>query len=251
MDLKHHYYYFKESITKDVCEKIISLGEQLIKENKEKGVNTTAVTMGGEEKGGRNSGNYSLNDKTLEEIEKEVKSDDVYIRDSEVAWLNEQWIYDLILPYINTANESAGWKYEWDWAEQIQFTKYGINQFYGWHMDGGGDHYSTYKRYIPGITDLDKNGNVPMQYTDNINYIGKIRKLSLTLNLSKPEDYEGGNLKFDFGPHTPNKRFHLCEEIRPQGSIIVFPSHLYHQVTPVTKGTRYSLVIWCLGKPYK
>ena len=112
MDLKHHYYYFKESITKDVCEKIISLGEQLIKENKEKGVNTTAVTMGGEEKGGRNSGNYSLNDKTLEEIEKEVKSDDVYIRDSEVAWLNEQWIYDLASAHWSDADAQAGRIYQ-------------------------------------------------------------------------------------------------------------------------------------------
>ena len=43
----------------------------------------------------------------------------------------------------------------------------------------------------------------------------------------------------------------VCEEIRPKGSIIVFPSFLYHQVTPITKGTRYSLVMWVLGRPWQ
>ena len=62
--------------------------------------------------------------------------------------------------------------------------------------------------------------------------------------------FVGGNLKFDLGPHS-KKRYHTCTEIRPRGSIIVFPSHLYHQVTPVTTGTRYSLVAWNLGKPFQ
>ena len=88
-------------------------------------------------------------------------------------------------------------------------------------------------------------------YTDNQDQVGKIRKLSMTINLNKPGEYEGGNLKFDFGPHVTGKRYHECTEIRPQGSIIIFPSFLYHQVTPVTSGTRYSLVLWTLGQPFK
>jgi PKHD-type hydroxylase len=81
--------------------------------------------------------------------------------------------------------------------------------------------------------------------------INKVRKLSMTINLNEPGEYDGGNLKFDFGPHASGKRFHECEEIRPQGSIIVFPSFVYHQVTPVTRGTRYSLVLWSLGWPFQ
>lgn len=74
----------------------------------------------------------------------------------------------------------------------------------------------------------------------------------MTCNLNKPDDYKGGNLKFDFGPHSENiNRFKECEEIRPQGSIIVFPSFVYHCVTPVTEGERYSLVLWNLGRPFK
>jgi PKHD-type hydroxylase len=82
-------------------------------------------------------------------------------------------------------------------------------------------------------------------------FSGKIRKLSVTINLSDPKDYKGGNLRFDFGPHDQKKRFHTCTEIRPRGSIIVFPSHVFHQVTPVTKGTRHSLVMWSLGLPFR
>ena len=59
------------------------------------------------------------------------------------------------------------------------------------------------------------------------------------------------NLNFDFGPHNAGTRYHECVEIRPQGSIIVFPSYTHHQVTPVTRGIRYSLVLWSLGKPFR
>jgi hypothetical protein len=58
---------------------------------------------------------------------------------------------------------------------------------------------------------------MPKGYTDNPNMIGKIRKLSMTINLNQPGEYDGGNLKFDFGPHAQGKRFHECTEIRPQG----------------------------------
>jgi PKHD-type hydroxylase len=42
-----------------------------------------------------------------------------------------------------------------------------------------------------------------------------------------------------------------CTEIRPRGSIVVFPSFMWHRVKPVTKGTRYSLVLWNIGDPWK
>ena len=42
-----------------------------------------------------------------------------------------------------------------------------------------------------------------------------------------------------------------CTEIRPRGSIIVFPSFVWHRVKPVTSGTRYSLVVWHLGRSFK
>ena len=85
---------------------------------------------------------------------------------------------------------------------------------------------------------------------NNQNMWDKIRKISMTVNLTNPKNYAGGNLKFDFGHHNA-KRFHVCQEIRPTGSIIIFPSYTHHCVTPVTRGTRYSLVLWSLGKPWR
>ena len=199
----------------------------------------------------------SQGDKTTEQIitEMGISGSDVeksrYIRDSEVTWMNDQWLYDRIYPFIHEANDRAGWKYEFSNSESFQFTKYGLNQFYGWHADGNSCHFGKYKRAIPGVTPRDKHGMYPKGYTDNPNMVNKIRKLSLTINLNLPGEYEGGNLKFDFGPHSTGNRYHECTEIRPQGSIIVFPSYIYHQVTPVTKGTRYSLVLWTLGKPFQ
>ena len=51
----------------------------------------------------------------------------------------------------------------------------------------------------------------------------------------------------------PGKKSNIkkCKEILPKGSLIVFPSFVWHRVCPVKRGTRYSLVIWNLGWPYK
>ncbi len=73
----------------------------------------------------------------------------------------------------------------------------------------------------------------------------------MTLNLSDPRAYEGGDLLIDFGPHSAQERFNRFEEFKEQGSVVFFPSFTRHQVTPVTKGTRYSLVMWVLGKPWR
>jgi PKHD-type hydroxylase len=75
----------------------------------------------------------------------------------------------------------------------------------------------------------------------------------VTVSLSNPEDYEGGELEFDFRNNDLDKKQNIikCDQIKPRGSIVVFPSFIWHRVKPVTKGTRYSLVIWNLGYPFK
>ena len=78
----------------------------------------------------------------------------------------------------------------------------------------------------------------------------------MTCQLTDGSEYEGGELEFDFrnyDPHMRDEAKHLkqAEEILPKGSIIVFPSFVWHRVKPVTKGTRYSLVMWNLGYPFK
>ena len=260
MQVQNTYYFFKSALTPEQCQKIIDLGVTEIDNIKKAGGSTEATTFGNNHKQGLEQEGIKAEaqaDKTTEEVKTELGVSDAdvekarYIRDSEVTWMNDQWLYDRIYPYIHQANDQAGWKYEFSCSESFQFTKYGQGQFYGWHADGNSCHLGKYKRAIPGVTPRDEHGMFPRGYTDNPNMVNKIRKLSLTINLNLPGEYEGGNLKFDFGPHAPGNRYHECTEIRPQGSIIVFPSYIYHQVTPVTNGTRYSLVLWTLGKPFQ
>ena len=82
---------------------------------------------------------------------------------------------------------------------------------------------------------------------------GKIRKLSVTVSLTDPKEYKGGELEFDFRNLDPDKKPNIraCTEILPKGSLVVFPSFVWHRVKPVTKGVRHSLVIWNLGYPFK
>ena len=259
MQVQNSYYWFKSALTPEQCQKIIDLGVNEIDRIKKAGGSTEATTFGDNHKQAfEKTGKEVIpqQDKTIEEIKSQVGENknieqERYVRDSEVAWFNDPWLYDLIHPFLRTANKNAGWKYQWDFSESFQFTKYNKGGFYGWHADGNSCHFGRYKRYIPGVSPTTPNGGIPRGYTENPNMVGKVRKLSITINLNEPGEYDGGNLKFDYGPHASGKRFHEVEEIRPRGSIIVFPSFTYHQVTPVTRGTRYSLVLWSLGQPFK
>jgi PKHD-type hydroxylase len=193
-------------------------------------------------------------------VEKGVDIEKTYIRDTNITFLSNPELYDLIWPYIKEANKSANWNFDWDYTEDMQFAKYSEGQFYGWHTDSSDRPYKHFNpetdpihKHPDGSPYLNQFGHpTPEDHntTDNINMIGKIRKISVTISLNDPSEYDGGNLEFDLGPHRPD-RYHTCTEIRPKGSIIVFPSHVHHQVTPVTRGTRYSLVCWSLGAPFK
>jgi PKHD-type hydroxylase len=254
MNLENKYYYFKSVISPDICEKIISLGKEKMQKELDSGNSIDATTFGDNHKSGKPNAKPQKDLTIQQSLKKKNKKDkELYVRDSKISWLNEPWLYELFLPYIQKANEEAGWKWHIDYTENFQFTQYENDQFYGWHADSGtNDHLGIYRRYIYGVTKqpLKSNGTIPSNYVVDNNMVGKIRKISMTVNLCPPGSYDGGNLKFDFGEHVEN-RFHECEEIRPQGSIIIFPSFMYHCVTPVTRGTRYSLVSWTLGEPYR
>ncbi len=148
-------------------------------------------------------------------------------RKSNIVWLNDPWIFKEIEPYINLANKEAEWNFNLKYCEAFQFTKYdgSKKQHYDWHED---------QFYEP-------------------NAKGFVRKLSMTISLVDGSMYEGGDLEFDLrdgkGEKTSNVR--VCKEIRPRGSIVVFPSFLLHRVKPVTSGVRYSLVVWSSGEPFK
>lgn len=146
------------------------------------------------------------------------------IRNSNISWLNDQWIYNEITPFIKDANISSNWNFDVETFQDCQFTIYKNTNFYDWHMD------MTSKAHTHGP------------------YVGKLRKLSMSILLNDPSEFEGGNLQFDYKEN--NNRITEFRFFK-QGSCVVFPSFLWHRVTPVTRGVRYSLVIWVLGKPFK
>ena len=208
MNLQNHYWCFTNVLTPRFCNNIVEYG----KTHQEQIART-----GGFDK-------EKLSKKEIKNIQKK--------RNSNIAWLNDKWIYREIQPYIHIANKNAGWNFDWDFSESCQFTKYGVDQYYGWHCDSW---------------------EIPYNRPDDLNSHGKIRKLSVTCSLSDPSEYEGGELEFNFNNPEKNKKQNIkkCTEILPRGSIVVFPSFVWHRVRPVFKGTRYSLVIWNLGYPYR
>jgi len=218
MSLSNYYWYFTSALSSKFCDKIT---KKALKQKDE-----TALI------GGELSSKFKKSKKAINDLKK--------IRSSNITWLDEKWIYDAVHPYIYEANKNAGWNYQWDFSEACQFTKYKPKQFYDWHCDSWDKPYG----FDENNGDLNKISK---------NKYGKIRKLSVTISLSDPKDYTGGELEFDFRNLNPDKKPNrqICKEILPKGSIVVFPSHVWHRVKPVKTGTRYSLVIWNLGYPFK
>jgi len=142
------------------------------------------------------------------------------IRSSSVRWIpqNDQWewVYAKLRNYIKEANDTL-WNFDLvSMPEQIQYTEYYADSkgHYGWHQDIG-----------PGI--------------------GAHRKVSITVQLSDADDYEGGELEFMYGSNS------TVTAPRGAGVVVIFPSYMMHQVSEVTKGTRKSFVLWVGGEHYK
>lgn len=140
------------------------------------------------------------------------------VRKSEIKWIPQnphfKWIYERLAKLIIEANETL-WQFDLTGImDNIQFTVYHEGGgHYDWHLDIGPRELSW-------------------------------RKVSLTIQMSEDQDYEGGELEFMRGA-SPIKA------PRGKGVVVVFPSYLLHRVTPVTKGTRKSMVLWVGGGRYK
>ena len=149
------------------------------------------------------------------------------IRISEIIWANDQWLYDILWPYMLQANDKAGWKYHIKYAESCQITRYKKGGFYNFHRDGFGDHLSAY--------------DMP----DNEFLHGHVRKLSMSVMLN--DNFEGG--AFEFASYNKEK-CNITSIEASAGSIIVFPSSMEHRVALVTEGIRYSVVCWFVGPSF-
>ena len=219
MFTKNIYYQFDKALPSMVCSQLIQIGTEQTEQYKTTGF--IAGTTGG------GSGKRK----------QPIKGH----RKSQVCFIQEQWLFNLILPFIDEANQKAGWFYQWDQCEAVQFTQYTVGDYYRWHMDGQSDRDGAYRKKDPAGKKTPKN------------WIGKVRKLSATISLN--DNYEGGDFELMSDSFYDRESDGMKREIRKPkikeiGSIIVFPSYLHHRITEVTKGIRHSLVVWCLGEPF-
>ena len=220
MFIKNLYYQFNNALPTMVCNQLITIGTEQTEQYKTTGF-IEGTTGGGSGKKRREVPGH---------------------RKSQVCFIQEQWLFNLILPYIDEANKRAGWFYQWDQCEAVQFTQYGVGDYYKWHMDGQSDRDGAYRKKDPAGKKTPKN------------WIGKVRKLSATIILNV--NYEGGVFEIlSDVPYHDIKTDTMTQEIRTPdikspGTILVFPSYLHHRITKITKGVRHSLVVWCLGQPF-
>lgn len=96
------------------------------------------------------------------------------------------------------------------------------------------------------IAEYREGGHYDEHFDMRMDNRASVRKLGITVQLSDPKEYSGGEFMFSEDISTPNQ-----EIIKQKGTVIVFPSFLYHKVLPVSKGTRYSLVGWYEGRNWK
>ena len=128
--------------------------------------------------------------------------------------------------FLKEANKQM-FNYDLTYFQPIQFAEYKDGGFYDWHID-------TY-------------------YQDEPN---KTRKLSLSLMLTDPNAFEGGEFQFFNGGRPFTEKGdetgeQIKNDLKAQGSIVVFDSRDFHRVTPVTNGTRHSVVCWATGAAFK
>jgi PKHD-type hydroxylase len=139
------------------------------------------------------------------------------VRQSKICWLyaddDLDWVFRKITDIVLNLNERF-----------FKFDIFGLNE---------GLQFTNYK------APSDKYGKHIDRVPDSV-----IRKLSLSIQLTEPKEYEGGELFL----YEEEKGTEMKKE---QGTLILFPSYILHEVKPVTKGERNSLVSWVTGKQFK
>lgn len=146
-------------------------------------------------------------------------SADTKIRKNRVSWVpagisETDWIFRKCTDVVTELNRQF-YNFDLDYIESLQYTIYDqLNDHYQAHEDfrGMGVHY---------------------------------RKFSFSIQLSDPTSYEGCDLKI----HSTGISF--ADTKRERGTMVAFPSYALHQVTPLTRGKRISLVGWVCGQPFR
>ena len=129
-------------------------------------------------------------------------------------------IYSDLLGWMQLVNRNRFGFEGMEMHEAGQYSEYSKGDFYNWHID----------------SDVEMTNMPP------------VRKISMTLLLNDPKDFEGGELEIYCGNtlHSEQNKFKL-----KQGYAVFFASFLLHRVMPVIKGNRKSLVMWFGGSPLR
>ena len=149
-------------------------------------------------------------------LEKEIV--DEKIRSSKHGWIHtDHWIAGVMAHMIRCANDNL-FKFDLtEWASGIQYTVYdGNGSKYDWHTDTTSAAFKS----------------------------DEVRKLSISLFLSDPDEYEGGELQI-----LNVNKMHSYKA--PKGTAVIFPSTMVHRVRPLKSGVRKSLVGWFGGPPWR
>ena len=151
------------------------------------------------------------------------KKIDYSYRKSIISWIpfaKALPIYQVIRQWMEVTNNNYFGFDTVQLSEQGQYAEYSKDGFYNWHMDS-----NTEMEAMPTV-----------------------RKISMTLLLSDPKDFEGGELELFCGDtlDSEKNKFKL-----KRGYAVFFASFLLHRVMPVTKGNRKSLVMWFGGSPLR
>jgi len=160
-------------------------------------------------------------------------------RNSQNTWIpTTHWVAGFLWHYVQRANRE---NFLYDLrnidGESLQYTRYGVGQFYGWHNDAG-----LATQYKPQSVNNRSEGLANDFVNENIELV---RKLSFSLQLSDPDDYEGGNVQI----MNESGKSHFVP--RKKGTIVLFDSRAQHRVLKVTKGVRKSIVGWTCGPRWK
>lgn len=160
-------------------------------------------------------------------------------RASKNSWIpTTHWVGGFVWHYIERANrENFLYDIRNIDSETMQFTQYDVGEFYGWHNDAG-----ISSQYKPISVGNHSEGRAQDFVNENLELV---RKLSFVIQLSNPEDYEGGNLQL---LSEDGKKYFAP---RQRGTIIIFDSRTQHRVLKVTGGRRKSLVGWIVGPRWK
>tara|TARA_B110001450_G_scaffold165571_1_gene154335 strand:- start:869 stop:1582 length:714 start_codon:yes stop_codon:yes gene_type:complete len=170
------------------------------------------------------------------------------IRASDIRWMTGDAkalmgdVWQKVEDAVQMGLKQSGWNVELEKLEPLQHTTYHAQQgqrggFYTWHTDASDTPYAT---------------------------SGMIRKISFSIQLTDPDEYEGGNFQWiedirakdtltpnDYTRDMRDYFRQIPNSAKQKGSLVMFPSFVHHQVTPVTQGCRTSLVGWYIGWPYK